>query len=127
MGICLENLCGKDLYQFWGDIIIEKLNQVLCDQGDDIVINLVFDEYFKLVKMLKLQGQLIKLVFFDEKNGKFKVISFYVKKVCGLMSCYIIENCLIQLEQFKVFNSEGYFFDVDVLEKGELVFKCYEQ
>lgn len=63
-----------------------------------MVINLVLDEYFKLVKLKKLNVEIIKLVFFDEKNGKFKIISFYVKKVCGLMSCFIIENWLIKLE-----------------------------
>ncbi|SQC19086.1 YaaA-like protein [Klebsiella pneumoniae] len=36
MGIRLENPRGKDLYQFWGDTITEKLNQALRDQGDDI-------------------------------------------------------------------------------------------
>ncbi|MDP1466007.1 peroxide stress protein YaaA, partial [Klebsiella pneumoniae] len=77
---------GKDLYQFWGDTIPEKLNQALRDQGDDIGINLASYEYFKSVKTPKLQGKLIKPVFLDEKNGKFKVISFYAKKARGLMS-----------------------------------------
>jgi cytoplasmic iron level regulating protein YaaA (DUF328/UPF0246 family) len=63
------------------------------------VINLASDEYFKSVKTQKLQGQLIKPVFLDEKNGKFKVISFYAKKARGLMSRYIIENRLTQPEQ----------------------------
>ncbi len=85
------------------------------------------DEYFKSVKTPKLQGQLIKPVFLDEKNGKFKVISFYAKKARGLMSRYIIENRLTQPEQLKAFNSEGYFFDADASEKGELVFKRHEQ
>ena len=127
MGIRLENPRGKDLYQFWGDTITEKLNQALQAQGDDIVINLASDEYFKSVKTQKLQGQLIKPVFLDEKNGKFKVISFYAKKARGLMSRYIIENRLTQPEQLKAFNSEGYFFDADASEKGELVFKRHEQ
>ena len=30
-------------------------------------------------------------------------------------------------EQLKAFNSEGYFFDADASEKGELVFKRHEQ
>jgi cytoplasmic iron level regulating protein YaaA (DUF328/UPF0246 family) len=29
MGIKLENAKGKDLYQFWGDVITDKLNQAL--------------------------------------------------------------------------------------------------
>nr|HBY1221956.1 peroxide stress protein YaaA [Klebsiella aerogenes] len=122
MGIKLENPQGKDLYHFWGDAITDKLNQALQAQGDDIVINLASDEYFKSVKPKKLQGQLIKPVFLDEKNGKFKVISFYAKKARGLMSRYIIENRLTRPEQLQAFNSEGYFFDGEASEKGELVF-----
>ncbi len=56
MGIRLENPRGKDLYQFWGETITEKLNQALQAQGDDIVINLASDEYFKSVKTQKIAG-----------------------------------------------------------------------
>ena len=80
MGIRLENVRGKDLYQFWGDIITDTLNDALAAQGDDIVINLASDEYFRSVKTQKLKGTLIKPIFLDEKNGKFKVISFYAKR-----------------------------------------------
>ena len=43
MGIRLENAKGKDLYQFWGDIITDKLNEALAAQGDQVVINLASD------------------------------------------------------------------------------------
>ncbi|MRS15290.1 peroxide stress protein YaaA [Enterobacteriaceae bacterium RIT691] len=127
MGIRLENAKGKDLYQFWGDIITDKLNDALKAQGDDIVINLASDEYFRSVKPKKLKGQLIKPVFLDEKNGKFKVISFYAKKARGLMSRYIIENRLTKVEELKGFDSEGYFFDEAASSDVELVFKRHEQ
>ncbi|SUG21584.1 UPF0246 protein YaaA [Salmonella enterica subsp. arizonae] len=107
MGIRLENPRGKDLYQFWGDIITDKLNETLASQGDRVVINLASEEYFKSVKPKKLNAELIKPVFLDEKNGKFKVISFYAKKARGLMSRFIIENRLTKPEQLTAFNSEG--------------------
>lgn len=75
------------------------------------MVNLASDEYFRSVKAKRLEGQLIKPVFLDEKNGKFKVISFYAKKARGLMSRYIIENRLTKPEQLTRFDSEGYFFD----------------
>lgn len=127
MGIRLENARGKDLYQFWGDIITNKLNEALAAQGDNVVINLASDEYFKSVKPKKLNAEIIKPVFLDEKNGKFKIISFYAKKARGLMSRFIIENRLTKPEQLTGFNSEGYFFDEASSSNGELVFKRYEQ
>ncbi|MCT4701859.1 peroxide stress protein YaaA [Enterobacteriaceae bacterium H20N1] len=127
MGIRLENPQGKDLYHFWGETITDKLKQTLADQGDNILINLASDEYFKAVKPKKLQADIIKPVFLDEKNGKFKVISFYAKKARGLMSRYIIENRLTKPEQLKAFNTDGYFFDEAASAKNELVFKRHEQ
>lgn len=127
MGIRLANTKGKDLYQFWGDIITNKLNDALRAQGDSVVINLASDEYYKSVKPKQLNAEIVKPVFLDEKNGTFKVISFYAKKARGLMSRYIIENRLTQPEQLKTFDSEGYFFDAEVSANGEMVFKRHEQ
>ena len=127
MGIRLENPRGIDLYQFWGDEITNTLNAALEAQGDDVVINLASDEYFRSVKPKALAGRIIKPVFLDEKNGKFKVISFYAKKARGLMSRYIIENRLSKPEQLTGFNSEGYFFDAENSSAEELVFKRHEQ
>ncbi|HDJ1437883.1 TPA: peroxide stress protein YaaA [Serratia rubidaea] len=127
MGIKLANPRGKDLYSFWGERITDKLNEVLQQQGDDVVVNLASDEYFKAVKPAKLHGQLIKPVFLDEKNGKYKVISFYAKKARGLMSRFIIKNRLTKAEQLADFNLEGYAFDEAASKADELVFKRPEQ
>ncbi|MBS0055121.1 peroxide stress protein YaaA [Yersinia sp. Marseille-Q3913] len=127
MGIKLANPQGKDLYTFWGDQITEKLNQALAQQGDNVLINLASDEYFKAVKTAKIAGSLIKPVFLDEKNGKYKIISFYAKKARGLMSRFIIQNKLTKPEQLVDFNLEGYEFDAGLSAKNELVFKRAEQ
>lgn len=127
MGIRFENERGKDLYQFWGDIITDTLNEALAQQGDEIVVNLASDEYFRAVKPKKLNARIIKPVFLDEKNGTFKVISFYAKKARGLMSRYIIEQRLTKPEQLTGFDREGYFFDEAASTPDELVFKRHEQ
>lgn len=127
MAIKLANPQGKDLYTFWGDQITEKLNQALAQQGDNVLINLASDEYFKAVKTAKIAGSLIKPVFLDEKNGKYKIISFYAKKARGLMSRFIIQNRLTKPEQLVDFNLEGYEFDAGLSAKNELVFKRAEQ
>ncbi|WP_158781893.1 peroxide stress protein YaaA [Pantoea sp. BAV 3049] len=126
MGIKLENPAGKDLYSFWGDRLTVVLNEALAEQGDDVLINLASDEYFKAVKPKKLNGRIIKPVFLDEKNGKFKVISFYAKKARGLMSRYIIEHRLSKPAQLKKFDVDGYFFVADESNEHELVFKRHE-
>jgi len=127
MGIKLANPAGKDLYGFWGDLLTEKLNEAIAEQGDDVLINLASDEYFKAIKPKKLNAKLIKPVFLDEKNGKFKVISFYAKKARGLMSRYVIQNRLTNPAQLKKFDVDGYFLDGAESSENELVFKRREQ
>lgn len=127
MGIRLNNPQGKDLYQFWGTVITDTLNQALANQGDKVLINLASDEYYKSVKPAKLNAEVIKPVFLDEKNGTFKVISFYAKKARGLMTRYIIENKLTRSEQLTAFNLEGYYFDKSASGQNEWIFKRPEQ
>ncbi len=127
MGTRLNNPAGKDLYGFWGETITDHVNQALQAQGDDLVVNLASDEYFKAIKINQLQGRLIKPVFLDEKNGQFKVISFYAKKARGLMSRFIIKNQLTQAEQLKDFNLEGYVYSAEHSNEDELVFMRAQQ
>ncbi|PHM37040.1 peroxide stress protein YaaA [Xenorhabdus innexi] len=127
MGIKLENPRGKDLYKFWGDRITENLNAALEQQGDDVLVNLASDEYFKSVNTKKLAAQIIKPVFLDEKKGKYKVISFYAKKARGLMSRFIIQNQLTDPARLVEFSLEGYAFDESLSKGNELVFKRPEQ
>ena len=123
MGIKLANPAGKDLYSFWGEKLTHALNAAMADQGDDVLINLASDEYFKAVKPKLLKGEIVKPVFLDEKNGTFKVISFYAKKARGLMSRYIIEHRLSKPAQLKKFDVDGYVFDAEASKGNELVFK----
>ncbi|MDM3560103.1 peroxide stress protein YaaA [Proteus vulgaris] len=126
MGVKLKNKKGRDLYQFWGNTITETLNKALEEQGDNILINLASDEYFKSVNPQKLNAEIIKPVFLDEKNGKFKVISFYAKKARGLMSRFIIQEKLTNKTQLKEFDLEGYQFNAAASEGNTLVFKRAE-
>lgn len=126
MGIKLKNKKGSDLYQFWGNTITTTLNKALEEQGDNILVNLASDEYFKSVNPKKLNAEIIKPVFLDEKNGKYKVISFYAKKARGLMSRFIIQEKLTEVTQLKEFDLEGYQFNSAESENNTLVFKRVE-
>ena len=127
MGTKLNNTRGHNLYEFWGDIITDQINQDLANIDAKVLINLASDEYYKSVNEKNIQAEIIKPVFLDQKNGKYKVISFYAKKARGLMARYIIKNKLSQVEQLKAFNSDGYYFDTESSSDKELVFKRDEQ
>lgn len=127
MGTKLANPKGKDLYAFWGNVITEHLQQAIDAQGDNILVNLASDEYYGAVKPQNLNATIVKPVFLDEKNGKYKVISFYAKKARGMMVRFMLEQQPTSIEQLKAFNYGGYWFDADSSTATELVFKREEQ
>ena len=123
MGTKLKNTRGNDLYKFWGDIITQRLKEDMQLANNNILVNLASDEYYKAIDEKKLGVKIIKPVFLDQKNGKYKVISFYAKKARGLMSRFIIQQQLTEVDQLKSFNLEGYYFDAENSNEKELVFK----
>ncbi|WP_018650983.1 peroxide stress protein YaaA [Actinobacillus capsulatus] len=127
MGTKLANPKGKDLYAFWSEIITQHLQAAIDEQGDSILVNLASDEYYGAVKAKQLQATIIKPVFLDEKNGKFKQISFYAKKARGMMVRFILETQPTSVEQLKAFNYGGYWFDEESSSTTELIFKREEQ
>lgn len=123
MGTKLANSHGKDLYAFWGDVITKSLQNELDAQGDDILVNLASDEYYKSVKPHQLHARIVKPIFLDKKNGTYKVISIYAKKARGFMCRYMIQNRLTKIEQLKEFDLGGYWFDETTSTSSEFVFK----
>ena len=127
MGTAFANTRGKNLYEFWGDIITDLLNDTLAQAGSDILVNLASQEYFKSVNTKKLKARLITPVFKDEKNGKYKIISFYAKRARGLMVRYAAEHNITDPEMLKNFDYEGYSFNAAASNESEWVFMRKEQ
>ena len=122
MGTKLSNMRGDNLYQFWGDIITNELNKALAEQGDDVLINLASNEYFKSVKKKALKARIITPAFKDWKNGQYKMISFYAKKARGLMARYIIQNKINNVEQLKDFDLAGYQYNDSLTQGNDWVY-----
>jgi cytoplasmic iron level regulating protein YaaA (DUF328/UPF0246 family) len=128
MGTKLENTRGKNLYEFWGTVIAEKLNETLKETNASQLVNLASNEYFKAVNKKALNADIITPIFKDCKNGQYKVISFYAKKARGMMARYIIENQITSLEALKSFDVAGYYFSAEATQKdNDPVFLRAEQ
>ncbi len=130
MGTRLDNAHGKNLYAFWGERITDELNRLLAAEADagrePILFNLASEEYFKAVKPAQLKGQLVSAAFEEWKGGRYKIISFYAKRARGLMSRYVIQNRIDDIEGLKDFAAEGYAFAADASEPDRLVFRRRE-
>lgn len=122
MGTKLSNNRGDNLYQYWGDKIAKSLNGSQGADDPKVLINLASNEYFKAVDKKTLKARIITPVFKDEKNGTYKVISFFAKKARGLMARYIIDNRIVEPEQLKQFDSAGYQYSEEQSKADEWVF-----
>ncbi len=122
MGTKLATRRGDNLYQFWGDRITKNLNTALAGQGDNVVVNLASNEYFKSVQLKKLKAEVYTPVFKDQKNGQYKVISFFAKKARGMMARYIIQQQVSEVSQLQGFDWGGYRYSAELSKGKELVF-----
>ncbi|WP_293762393.1 peroxide stress protein YaaA [uncultured Aquitalea sp.] len=123
MGTRLHNPRGKNLYEFWGDIVTDALNKRLAEDPVPELVNLASEEYFKSVRPRRLQARLIAPVFQDFKNGQYKIISFYAKRARGLIARWAALHGVEQAEQLKDFNLDGYRFEPTASDERNWVFR----
>jgi len=122
MGTKLENKCGADLYQFWGDEITRKLNETLKKLNKKTLINLASHEYFKSLKTKQIAAKIITPIFKEEKNGNYQTIAVFAKKARGLMTRFIIQNELTNPNDLKAFDVESYTFSQEMSNENEYIF-----
>lgn len=122
MGIKLKTKKGIDLYTYWGDQITEAINSTLDATGQKYLINLASDEYFKVLNKEKLKAEIVTPAFKDYKNGSYKFMTVYGKKARGMMARFILRKRLTDVEQIKLFEEDGYYFNEQMSEEKTWVF-----
>ncbi len=111
MGTKLKYYKSKDLYSFWNPLITTKINEAVSESGNNILVNLASNEYFKSIDKKKLKAEIVTPDFKEFKNGEYKMISFFAKRARGLMSRFIIENNISDPSDLLAFDVEGYAYN----------------
>jgi cytoplasmic iron level regulating protein YaaA (DUF328/UPF0246 family) len=122
MGIKLSNQNYKNLYEYWGNKITVKLNELLKTGGKNLLVNLASTEYFKVLNPKLFNARLVTPVFKERKNREYKVIPIFAKKARGLMASYIIKHRVENSDGIKQFREDGYGFNPNLSTETELVF-----
>lgn len=122
MGTSLKTRRGSSLYDFWGERLTDHLNADLSAMKNACVINLASNEYFKAVRKQKLDAPLVTPVFKDEKNGNYKVISFFAKKARGAMARHLVVSRGNSLDELLAFDALGYRYSEQASSEGQPVF-----
>ena len=118
MGTKLVVEGNKNLYDFWGDDIIDFLQ----NEEKEVIINLASNEYNKAAKLKKFDGTVITPIFKEFKNGNYKVIMVYAKRARGMMAQWIIKNRIEKYNDVKNFTLGGYVFSEELSSEDEWVF-----
>ena len=122
MGTKLKVSRKNNLYEFWGDKIVDEINENLTSQKENVIVNLASNEYFKSVNKKKLNAEIITPVFKDFSNGQYKTVMVYAKKARGMMAGYIIKNNIEKTEELIAFDTAGYCYNKEASTENELVF-----
>lgn len=122
MGSRLKTRRGKSLYDYWGDAIAKALNAQATAVGTDTLVNCASQEYFGAADTRALKLRVVTPQFFEDKDGKPRIVSFFAKRARGAMARFITENRLMDAEAIKGFESGGYRFDPDLSEGDTVAF-----
>jgi hypothetical protein len=109
MGTKMEVADAKSLYEHWRKNLTSYLENELSN--NEIIVNLASKEYSKAIDLKTFSGRVIHPEFKDYKNGKLKIISFYAKRMRGVMARFLLETPDNDLSVFEHFESDGYRFD----------------
>jgi hypothetical protein len=121
MGIKLKNNMGKNLYEFWQQNLSKYLNNK-TNADDGVLINLASNEYSKAVNLKAVEGLVITPEFKEIKEGEPKMIGIFAKKARGMMTRYIIQNRIEDVEVLKDFDLDGYGFNPTLSNGTTFVF-----
>ena len=112
----------RNLYAFWKQTVTEAVRTALAEQGDQVLVNLASNEYFKSLDKKILNVQVVTPVFLEARGNGFKMVTVYAKKARGMMARFIVQNRLSRSNDLKRFEEAGYFFNEALSKGGEWVF-----
>ena len=120
MGTKLSFDNNRNLYDYWKEKITNQLNSELLE--NEPVLNLASNEYFKAIDSKVVNADIYSANFKQYKDGNYKTIAIFSKKARGMMTRYIIENNITDINSLKSFNYDRYIFNENLSSDKELIF-----
>ena len=111
---------NNNLYEYWREKITNQLKSELSE--NETVLNLASNEYFKAIDTKVIKSNVYSANFKQLKDGNYKTIAIFSKKARGMMTRYIIDNNITDINSIKSFNYDGYVYDENLSSEKELAF-----
>lgn len=127
MGTRLKTRRGESLYDWWGSRLTDSIDEKLAAVTSPLVINCASNEYSKAVDLGALNAPVVSPVFHDEKNGEYKMISFFAKKARGAMARHLVRERAVTMEAVMDFDGLGYTYSRQGSKEGAPMFRRSEK
>lgn len=111
MAMRLTTSRGSNLYTYWGNRITAALEHLMRKEKTSILINLASMEYTKAINFNDLNVRVVTPVFQEVREGKPRTVVIYTKKARGLMCDEIVRKRIVDEEDLKSFDRNGYHFN----------------
>lgn len=108
----------RDLYEFWGDKLYQKLIK-----NTKTILNLASKEYSKVIeKYLTPNVRYVTCIFGVLQEGTVKVKATEAKMARGEMVRWCAEQNIINIDEIKGFDRLGYMFQPNLSDSRQFVF-----
>ena len=108
----------KNLYDFWGDSLYKEVTK-----DSNVILNLASKEYSKAIeKYLTADDRLVTCIFGTMNDSKIKVKATEAKMARGLMTRYLAQNNITDIEEVKNFSDLSFIYSEEHSTPNEFVF-----
>ena len=122
MGCPLITSRGKNLYEFWGEKVTDRLNDVLAGDREPVLVNLASSEYSRVVKKKSLQGSILQVDFKERKDAGYRTVAIHAKRARGMMVNFAVKHRVAKVSELCSFQEGGYTFNEELSAKDHYCF-----
>ncbi|OFY09062.1 MAG: hypothetical protein A2W93_15650 [Bacteroidetes bacterium GWF2_43_63] len=113
----------RNLYSFWNSHPAKNIEADLRKLKSNLLINLTSDEYGKMIiPHISANVRIINVAFKEMKAGKPFINVVEMKKARGMMSRFIIQNRITDVESLTAFDLSGYYFERKLSDENNFTF-----
>lgn len=114
---------AKNLYEYWEDVLANKLNEYVAEKNTKAILNACSKEYAKAINPEKIRVPVVTVEFLEKKSGEYKVVGVLSKKARGSIGNWVIKNKITDIEDVKKFTGDRYIYDASRSTERHFVFK----
>ena len=99
---------ATSLYQFWGTLPTDALNQAINRTRSTTVVNLASQESWRVVQPDRLAARVVTPQFREAHEDGYRTVAIHAKRARGRMAGWILSNHITSPHQLADYDLDGY-------------------